>query len=192
MEEIDEVLHGIASKIKWSSPSIRASQTTLNQRGRGDLESIYRRLGPREAKWFTRLILKDYQPLIFDSHLVQRLCDPILPSVLKIKDDFSAAIATAQVVRGRLLPNSGRKTPRESIIQSIKPQLGIKVGRQPWLKARSIKHCLDMGHGRMRVEHKIDGEYCQVHIDLSKGKDCIQIFSKSGKDSTEDREALHG
>jgi DNA ligase 4 len=41
------------------------------------------------------------------------------------------------------------------------------------------------------VERKYDGEYCQVHIDLSKGMDCIQIFSKSGKDSTVDRIGLH-
>ena len=31
----------------------------------------------------------------------------------------------------------------------------------------------------------------QVHIDLSKGMRRIQIFSKSGKDSTSDREGLH-
>lgn len=75
---------------------------------------------------------------------------------------------------------------------TAKPQLGIKIGRQPWIKGRSIKHCLDMGHGRMSVEEKIDGEYCQIHIDPNKGDRCIQIFSKSGKDSTEDRVALHG
>lgn len=74
----------------------------------------------------------------------------------------------------------------------MKPKLGVKVGRQQWLKGRSIKHCLDMGHGRMSVEQKMDGEYCQIHIDASKGKHGVQIISKSGKDSTEDRQALHG
>jgi DNA ligase-4 len=48
-----------------------------------------------------------------------------------------------------------------------------------------------MGKGFMSVENKIDGEYCQIHIDLSKGSDCIQIFSKSGKDSTQDKKNLH-
>lgn len=43
----------------------------------------------------------------------------------------------------------------------------------------------------MSCEEKLDGEYCQIHIDLSKGRDCIQIFSKSGKDSTMDRIGLH-
>ncbi|KOS19671.1 DNA ligase 4 [Escovopsis weberi] len=36
----------------------------------------------------------------------------------------------------------------------------------------------------------MDGEYCQIHIDISKGKEGFQIFSKGGKDSTEDRRAL--
>ncbi|CAG7554416.1 unnamed protein product [Fusarium equiseti] len=119
--------------------------------------------------------------------------DELLHSLAsKIQDDFAIAIATAQVLRRRLLPNAGRRTPREQIMGTVKPQLGIKIGRQPWLKGRSIKHCLDMGHGRMSVEEKIDGEYCQIHIDPSKGDRCLQIFSKSGKDSTEDRAALHG
>ncbi|KAH7165979.1 hypothetical protein EDB81DRAFT_780837 [Dactylonectria macrodidyma] len=192
VEEIDEILESLASRIKWSSPTIRTSQATLTQSNRGDLEKVYRRLNSIEAKWFTRLILKDYQPLVLDPHLIYRLCDPILPSVLKVQEDFSTAIKTAQTLRGKLLPNGTRSVSREQILSSIKPRLGVKVGRQPWMKGRSIKHCLDMGHGRMSVEDKMDGEYCQIHIDLSKGKDCIQIFSKSGKDSTEDREALHG
>ncbi|EEU44370.1 uncharacterized protein NECHADRAFT_48724 [Fusarium vanettenii 77-13-4] len=180
VEEIDKILHSLAAR------------ASLTQSNRGDLEWLYRRLSSVEAKWFTRLVLKNYQPLVLDPPLIYRLCDPILPCVLKIQDDFSTAINSVQAIRGRLLPNAARKTPREQILSSVKPQLGIKVGRQPWVKGRSIKNCLDMGHGRMSVEDKIDGEFCQIHIDLSKGENCIQIFSKSGKDSTEDREALHG
>ncbi|GKT97883.1 dna ligase 4 [Fusarium langsethiae] len=192
VEEIDELLHSLASKVRWSSPSIRASQASMTPSNRTDVELMYRRLSAVEAKWFTRLILKSYQPLVLDPYLIYRLCDPLLPCVLKVQDDFATAIATAQTLRRRLLPNSGRQTPREQIMGTVKPQLGIKIGRQPWIKGRSIKHCLDMGHGRMSVEEKIDGEYCQIHIDPSKGDRCIQIFSKSGKDSTEDRVALHG
>ena len=40
------------------------------------------------------------------------------------------------------------------------------------------------------IERKYDGEYCEVHIDLSKGSEWLTIFSKSGKDSTSDRIAL--
>lgn len=190
MEEIDVVLHRVASKIKWSSPSVRATQT-LSTRNRNDLEDIYRQLSPREAKWFTRLVLKDYRPVVFDPDLLYRLCDPLLPHILKIRDDFSVSLSLIHALRANLLPNSLRKTQaREQILSKIKPKLGTKVGRQHWLKGRSIKHCLDMGHSRMSVEQKIDGEYCQIHVDVSKGKRQVQIFSKSGKDSTEDRHGI--
>lgn len=55
-----------------------------------------------------------------------------------------------------------------------------------------MKHCLQMCKGLMSVEAKVDGEYCQIHVDVSKGRRGIQIFSKSGKDSTEDRAGLIG
>ena len=85
----------------------------------------------------------------------------------------------------------GADSVEQDFTRYIKPKLGTKVGRQNWFKARSIKHCMDMaGIGRMSVEKKIDGEYCQIHIDPKQGRKGIQIFSKSGKDSTEDRGAL--
>lgn len=193
MEEIDGILHGLASNIRWSSPAIRNSQATLTQRNRGDLEEVYRRLSAREAKWFTRLVLKDYQPLILESILVYRCCNPVLPSILKIQDDFAAAIKIIQDAKGKMLPNSMRAAPISGrVLASVKPRLGIKVGRQNWFKARSMKHCVDMGHGRMSVENKIDGEYCQIHVDAANDPPRIQIFSKSGKDSTEDRQGLRG
>ncbi|KAF4443862.1 hypothetical protein F53441_11321 [Fusarium austroafricanum] len=191
VEEIDGLLQSLTAGVKWSSPSIRASQASLTPSNRTDVENMYRRLSATEAKWFTRLVLKNYQPLVLDPHLIYRLCDPILPCVLKVQDDFTTAITSVQAIRGKLLRNSGHKTPREQIMGTVKPQLGVKIGRQPWIKGRSIKHCLDMGHGHMSAEEKIDGEYCQIHTDPSKGDQCIQIFSKSGKDSTEDRVALH-
>jgi len=114
----------------------------------------------------------------------------MLPMILKVQDDFTVA---ARFIRDyhRRKALAGEVPSRDELARHLKPTLGVKVGRQVWLKGRSIKHCLDMGHGRMRCEEKIDGEYCQIHVDLSKGRDCIQIFSKSGKDSTRDRAGLH-
>jgi len=43
----------------------------------------------------------------------------------------------------------------------------------------------------MNVERKYDGEYCQIHIGLSKDRDSIKLFFKSGKDSTKDSMGLH-
>lgn len=43
----------------------------------------------------------------------------------------------------------------------------------------------------MSIEKKYDGEYCQIHIDLANQQNPIQIFSKSGKDSTQDRSGIN-
>ncbi|KAM6486800.1 hypothetical protein HDV62DRAFT_351770 [Trichoderma sp. SZMC 28011] len=195
VEEIDEALHSIAAQVRWSSPSIRVPEATIAKPpARSGLEAVYRRLTAKEAKWFTRLVLKDFQPLVFDAYEVYRLCDPLLPSILKIREDFTIAIETMQQLRRetRSLYPDKLYVERERL-SSIKPQLSVKVGRQQWFKARSMKHCINMCKGGvMSVEAKVDGEYCQIHVDVSKGRRGIQIFAKSGKDSTEDRERLIG
>lgn len=191
VEEVDQLLHGLASRIKFSSPAIRASSST-DAPDRNDLASVFRRLTSLEAKWLTRLVLKSFAPLVLDDVVIGRLCDPILPSILQVRADFRDAIKVVQAARDRLLPNErGQITARKQFLAQLKPALGIKVGRQHWMQARSIQHCLSLGSGRMSVEDKIDGEYCQIHVDLAKTSGHIQIFSKSGKDSTEDKEALH-
>ncbi|KAG6008054.1 hypothetical protein E4U21_005067 [Claviceps maximensis] len=193
VEEVDQVLHDIASKTVWSSPCIRANQTTSHApRGRDDLQSIYRRLSALEGKWLTRLVLKEYRPLILDSGLIYRCCDPALPLILKVQEDFATAITTLQTLRSRSSTGLAKdSTTHRDSLAIFQPKLGVKVGRQDWIKGRSIKHCLDLGHGRMSVEDKIDGEYCQFHLRIINGRLKIQIFSKSGKDSTEDRFKLN-
>ncbi|KAI8633048.1 hypothetical protein F5Y19DRAFT_416311 [Xylariaceae sp. FL1651] len=186
VEEIDETLSRIAATCRFSSPAVRALQSTPTTRHReSSLASIYKRLSSRGAKWFTRLVLKNYQPVTMNAHIVFRNYHPLLPQMMKIRDDLS--IATAFVRHISEISNE------PSAISSIlKPRLGTKVGRQPWFKGRSIKNCLDMARGREVIcEQKIDGEYCQIHIDLQKPPNYIQIFSKSGKDSTIDRKRLH-
>jgi DNA ligase 4 len=112
--------------------------------------------------------------------------------MIRVHDNFSMSLSLLKGIKADCL--AGRLTPKEDLMNLVKPKLGVKVGRQPWFKARSIKHCMDMGRERMSCEKKVDGEYCQIHIDVSKGtsRQRIQIFSKSGKDSTEDRVNLHG
>ncbi|KAH8887366.1 hypothetical protein GQ53DRAFT_749844 [Thozetella sp. PMI_491] len=190
IKEIDDGLNAVASGYRYSSPTIRAlPHSTSNPHIH--LGSLYKRLSPRDAKWFTRLILKNYGTACPDPRVVYKCCHPALPSLLRVQDDFVAAGQTIQLHR-RLARVTDDPLDKENLAKFLAPVIGIKVGRQTWMKGRSIKNCLEMGHGRMSCEEKLDGEYCQIHIDLSKGEDCIQIFSKSGKNSTQDRRALHG
>jgi DNA ligase-4 len=114
--------------------------------------------------------------------------------VLKIHDSLDVAISVLRRAE-EARPSSTIYDLRKSLDPSLLvPIIGIKIGRQPFHIGRGIKHCMDMIRGRRAyVEKKYDGEYCQIHIDLSaEAAQQIKIFSKSGKDSTNDRKLLHG
>ncbi|RYO88038.1 hypothetical protein DL766_008016 [Monosporascus sp. MC13-8B] len=186
VEKIDALLGEIAAASRFSSPKIRASRQDHGEKyANRTLGSIYVELSARDAKWLTRLVLKNYQPVVLDEYTIFSGYHVLLPQLLKVRDDLTITTAFLRHVN----QSAG---DYDRIISVMEPKLGIKVGRQPWFKGRSIKNCLDMTRGRpVSVEQKIDGEYCQLHIDLNKGHHYIQIFSKSGKDSTNDRAGLH-
>lgn len=193
VEEVDDILHQLAAVNSFSSAAVRSSRAaTAPQTSHKDhlLAILFRRLSPRDAKWLCRVILKNFSPVIVPEYLVYSSYHPLLTTVMKIHDSFAVAL---DLLQQHLRHSEARGvSPTEAELpRIIEPQLGVKVGRQTWLKARSIKHCLDMGHGLMSCEKKMDGEYCQIHVDLFKGHHHIQIFSKSGKDSTSDRLKLH-
>lgn len=186
MEDLDEVLTRVAAGCRFSSPAIRASNTSRNPQSENHvLGQFFTRLSPRDAKWFTRLILKNYQPIVLEERVVLRTYHALLPRMLKVRDDLQIATDFLQHV------DPSQSDPK-AIASLLKPALGTKVGRPLWLKARSIKNCLDIvGRRQVSCEQKIDGEYCQIHVDLSNRNTPIRIFSKSGKDSTQDRRRLH-
>lgn len=188
LEEVDDTLAEIARVNRFSAPSVRNRDSYLNGLDTSEkLQQVYCRLQSREVKWFTRLILKDYSRLDLKEHIVLRCLDHRLPAIMKTQDSFESAV---EFVRNGS-SGSGQLGNSGEWIRPV-PKIGVKVGRAQYEKGRSIRHAVDMIGGRtMSVERKYDGEYVQIHIDLSKGKDCIQLFSKSGKDSTKDRERLH-
>lgn len=195
VEEVDAILHALAAKNSFSAPSVRSSSGNSstgpsNSKYDGPLETLFRRMNALESKWATRLILKNFAPVLVPEWQVYSRCHRLLPAIMRIHDDFTIATRLLEQERERSRVTFGEIDP-EDLPRLLKPQVGVKVGRQTWLKGRSIKHCLEMGRGFMSVEQKVDGEYCQIHIDLSKGSNSIQIFSKSGKDSTQDKKQLH-
>jgi hypothetical protein len=84
-------------------------------------------------------------------------------------------------------PGELAKLSKKAIWPEVKPRAGIMVGLPVFKKARSIKHCCQLvGHRKASVERKYDGEYCQIHIQRRRAGDDINIFSKSGRNSTQD------
>ncbi|KAK5140794.1 hypothetical protein LTR04_002848, partial [Oleoguttula sp. CCFEE 6159] len=194
VEEVDSALHDLASRSRFSGPNVRhASSDDAPERILGH---IYLRLRPEEAKWLTRMILKKFGPVVLDEYHVLRTFHFLLPDLLKFQQNFGSAV---KLLKGPLAAYPPRPDRRSEIIHRgqaaklLRPKVGVKISRPNFQKARSIDHRLKMvSTQRWSLERKYDGEYCEVHIDLTKGDDCIQIFSKSGKDSTMDRKGVHG
>lgn len=191
LEEIDAALIEVAAK-----PGISGHRT--KQRRRNALYPILKRLTSAEAKWLMRMILKSYSPVVLvPERTVLEEFHFLLPNLLAIQNSLEAALNTLGHEDLRdipiNLPVGDRHALFERVAIHVLPKLGVMIQRQPYYKARSINHCAQMaGRRTMNVERKYDGEYCQIHVDLSEMEGArIKIFSKSGKDSTIDREGLH-
>ncbi|KAI4193047.1 MAG: hypothetical protein LQ350_008492, partial [Teloschistes chrysophthalmus] len=185
LDQVDSTLLAIAAKNRFSAPNVRETAADDAVETSKQLESIYLRLSSNEAKWMTRMILKDYSTLDFKSYHVLNAIHPRLKQALDVHTNYEAAV-------GLLRYQEATAESQAQSIVPLRPMIGSKIGKVPFLKGRSVKNVVQLVAGRkMSVERKYDGEYCQIHINLARGRDCIQLFSKSGKDSTDDRRGVH-
>ncbi|SMR59786.1 unnamed protein product [Zymoseptoria tritici ST99CH_3D1] len=199
LEEVDDMLQLLAGNCRFSDPSIPRLPPGSSEARDAPLVYILKRIGPQEGKWLCRLILKNLKPLCIDENLILKNFHFLLPDLLRFQRDFEAAVS---LLKGELAEYHSNPDPRsqrllrEAASSKIRPRVGTKVGRPTFHKARGIDYCLDtmLKGKKWNLERKYDGEYCEVHIDLSRSSvpaECIQIFSKSGKDSTMDRSLIH-
>lgn len=191
LEEVDQTLENIAKVNRYSAPSVRASDSDIASIDVIEsLKRIFQRLQSREAKWFTRIILKDYPGIEIKERTVFDCIDPRLQSAMKIQDNFKSAVDSLSALQ--TIESVERNQANQSQVpggpmNTTRPRIGVKIGRPTYLKGRSIKHAVQMIAGRtMSVERKYDGEYCQIHIEVCR-EGSIKIFSKNGKDATNDR-----
>ncbi|MCJ1285878.1 hypothetical protein MMC26_005220 [Xylographa opegraphella] len=200
IEQIDHALDRVAARNRFSGPEIWAKKEDRNGAKVDDiLRYTYFRLRPNEAKWFTRMLLKDYGAAVLPEGLVFGCFHRLLPAILKVHDNFQSAVALLRspplsnsMMTRKTLSSAGARNQHDIVANVLSPRCGVKVGRPLFLKAWSIKYALQLAQGRrMSLERKYDGEYCQIHVDLAKPGNEIQIFSKSRKDSTWDRRDLH-
>ncbi|ERF70354.1 hypothetical protein EPUS_07619 [Endocarpon pusillum Z07020] len=198
LEEIDNLFDRIAAMYGGSAPGLQ--ERILDPTSADEaLQPLFPRLQSYEAKWLVRMFLKRYTPVELPERLVMRQFHRLLPDVLRLQNCLTAAInclndpAVSHISPRSSLSEEQEHAVKVEVARHLKPQVGIMVQQQSYDKARSIQHCCDMAtRRRLSLERKYDGEYCQIHIDVSKGKKVIKIFSKSGKDSTDDRVRLHG
>ncbi|CAI7678561.1 unnamed protein product [Penicillium manginii] len=192
-KEIDLALGMIASRCRFSGPDVRRQQTAVGVQS--VLTPLYRRLSSRDAKWLTRMILKSYAPVIIPPKHALEQFHFLLPHLLQFQNTFEGALRMLDQQPMKYFPPHPNPKMAASLcataLEYLQPQMGIKIGRPEYFKARGIKHCLSMTNmRRMSVERKYDGEYCQIHVDLTNQRTPFRIFSKSGKESTEDRSGI--
>ncbi|KAL9085624.1 MAG: hypothetical protein Q9165_007525 [Trypethelium subeluteriae] len=194
VEEVDSSLGELASRSRFSNYNVRQTASTA------DLDEplgwLYLRMDPWQAKWLTRIVSKDIARFMPEDHQVQSAYHFLLPDLLRFQDSLPDALG---LLKNGLECYPAVADPDQRLIYKreasarLCPKVGVKVGRPSFVKARSIQNCLNlMGRRRWSAERKYDGEYCEIHIDTSNESRPIQIYSKSGKDSTEDRSAIHG
>lgn len=195
VEEIDLAMHRLAAASHFSGPGVRVTSSVSSSDPMAVLGPVINRLPSRDAKWLTRLILKDFATVLVPEYFTLRSFHFLLPELLDFQSTFDAAVGT---LRGPVLDGypacpdqESERLLRKHATSGLVPKIGVKVGRPRFEKARSISHCVNLvGKQCWSVERKYDGEYCQIHVDLSKDQP-IQIFSKSGRDSANDRRTLH-
>ena len=186
VEEVDRILNMVASTCDFSSPSIRNKGREYPVDPITELKTTIRRLRALELKWMIRLLLKDLRPATYSETLTLGLFHESLPRVLKVRGSLAAAVEYLPHVAPEEKPLHGRSTMRPQ------PQVGTIVGLPTFEKARGIDHCRRLvGSQEVSVERKYDGEYCQVHVRIDqRGQHDITLFSKSGRESTKDREPI--
>jgi len=196
LQEVDEMLRLIAGQCRFSDPQCKLPPGSSEMRDNA-ISNIFKRVSPQEGKWLVRLVLKDFLPVQVNEMVVLKSFHFLLPDLLRFQNKFEAAVC---LLKTELREYHEKPDPRsERLLRQgaaalLCPAVGIKIGRPDFHKARSIDHCMKMLGGKAWVlERKYDGEYCEVHVDLRKSSqpsECIQIFSKSGKDSTADRQGI--
>ncbi|KAK4565748.1 hypothetical protein LTR86_003597 [Recurvomyces mirabilis] len=201
LEEIDAMLEQLAGQCRFSGPAIRGAVPASSSEARDKLiGDVFKRVTPEEGKWLVRLILKDFSPVQLNEALMLRSFHFLLPDLLRFQANFEAGMRMLKDdLHIRQLPDHpdprSETLFRQSAATSLRPLIGVKVSRAEFEKARSIEHCLKMiGTRKWVLERKYDGEHCEIHIDRRRSAvpvECIQIFSKSGKDSTADKKGIH-
>ncbi|CAD0052052.1 unnamed protein product [Aureobasidium pullulans] len=157
LQEVDDALHALAAANRFSGPSVRQSfrPPATND---PSLADVLLRLHAVEAKWFVRLVLKDFSPVTVNERSILSSVHFLLPDLLWMQDDFESACTALRSTFGAYPSRPDMQSLhilRQTALPSLKPIPGIKV-----------------------------------HVDLTKGEDWLRIYSKSGRDSTEDRAGL--
>ncbi|KNZ77381.1 DNA ligase 4 [Termitomyces sp. J132] len=209
--QVDELLDELASTSGYSHESIRKKYPTNKRRARLlIIKDLFRTLSPIDASFLTQIILKDLRPILYplhDTHYIASLLGHNSGSVKMLSKEDAMNIWDPS----KWMLNSYRvkATFTETAIEFEKPpsersrnvpKTGVPVAIPKSEKGRSPRNALQYfcsrqqkqrKHQQVWAETKYDGERAQIHVEVRHGETKITIFSKSKRDSTLDRMAVH-
>ncbi|KAK2814012.1 hypothetical protein FQN50_000416 [Emmonsiellopsis sp. PD_5] len=170
VEEIDAALNQVASNCRFSGPDVRKQRSAVSVDEA--LGPIFRRLPSRDAKWFTRIILKDITPVEVPVSLILRSFHFLLPDLLLLQDSFPAAVGLLGGDPIREFPS--RPQPEYARLLSslasshMSLSIGVKIfsksGKDSTVDRRGIhstlKECLRIGKPDCKFSHRciLEGE----------------------------------
>ena len=214
------MLDELASTSEFSDKSIHAAYSLAQRRSKSDiLRSLYKSLPALDAAFLTQIILKDLRPILYAPPVASSsrvLLEYNTNSKLMLtKEQFmmtwdpSGCMLKMYRVRANMT-EAALGFEAGGVISHPKPCLGVPVEVRSLnsdticqlnhvkipksAKGRSPRHALDVIRlsSEIWAETKYDGERAQIHVRLrDQGDPQITIFSKSKRDSTLDRIAVH-
>ncbi|KZT18333.1 DNA ligase/mRNA capping enzyme [Neolentinus lepideus HHB14362 ss-1] len=204
LKDLDALLSELASTSAYSARSNRSNQPKSRRRPRFEiLSSIYSRLTPSAASFITQIILKDLRPVLYtitETHFTAALKEYKSNAVTMLTKDDAMKIWDPSGVMWRAYKSTNSFEDASMALESSLPpdlcklQVGVPIQIPKCRKAQSCLHALQQFRSTDRVwaETKYDGERAQIHVQvLNDGVPKITIYSKSRRDSTLDRIAVH-
>ncbi|KAF9653358.1 DNA ligase/mRNA capping enzyme, partial [Thelephora ganbajun] len=197
ISQIDRLLTQLASLSSFSHSSVQQNPNLPSSRVE-TLKTLYSTLSPTEASFLTQIILKDLRPVLYPSketHYTAALKQQKSNSVvfldvvdaLKVWDPTLNALSRWRVVSSFQIALSNDDCGLMFIGNPLQIPKTVKgTGCAQALKLFSDSRLV-------WAETKYDGERAQIHVkvDQRKGSVELKIFSKSKRESTNDRHAVH-
>ena len=206
LQEVDALLDELASTSLFSDKSFRDgnASTSNNKRSKSSiLRALYDSLPATDAAYLTQIILKDLRPLLYapPSANTSRVLlayntrsKQVLTREQFMKEwDPSGSMIKMYKVRAKL-DEAAMGFEAGGTLVPAHPCWGVPVEVPKSAKGRSPLHALELldTDGQIWAETKYDGERAQIHVRFCEdGEVKIAIFSKSKRDSTLDRIAVH-
>lgn len=205
IEQVDELLDELASNSGYSHSSIHLKYPRGRRRSRqAILRQLFCPLPPFDASCLTQIILKDLRPIMYplsETHYAASLRDFNSAAVKMLTKehamnvwDPSGLMRKSFQVRSSIDIAAGNHELPHHLKRKFEPELGIPI-QIP--KSEKGRRCIDalayfFRSKRVWAETKYDGERAQIHVVVNAdGSSRITIFSKSKRDSTHDRHAVH-